>query len=276
MKFQMPVETKVAISAAQALIAHRRDVDRVDAELDQQARIAASEAARAAEGFDTIESELALADAEGDEVRFAALTKECEQQREAGGKARAEVERIARARRGLVTRRAAIDDEIEAADSGVAAALQCIREAALLAWREDLRRAVAELAEVLRAGHAIRDALNVPDRGLLDEISIRDPASGPSPVRRLIIDGRLNYSAAAGGEFIDEPEDLRSTWRGVPELRALNELLAPLGAIEREVTSIAGRVRARKDLERRAAAAAERAAHPRHSAAYSFTIRRVE
>ncbi|HXP04086.1 MAG TPA: hypothetical protein VN808_08180 [Stellaceae bacterium] len=225
------------------MIERRNEATRIDRDLAEQSKTASTSLAAARLALDVLETDLALADASGDEAQLAKLGAARPGASERVQVADAALERAERARRGLAARRKAIDSEIEVSASTVAGALHEIQRAALAALREDLRRAIigefpGGLAAALRGAHMLRAAVRVPNEDMLSEIRIRDPLSPGAPVLRLI-DGAKNYSAAREADF----ENLSEAWREVPELRALFDQLAPIALLEREFAAISRQVR---------------------------------
>jgi hypothetical protein len=253
MKFNLPADTQRTITSIHALIDRRREADGLDRDLALQERTAAEGVKHARGALDTIETDLALARRGGDQAQIDETIAARSGASEKVQSTEINLERVQRARRGLATRRSTLDDEIERADPAVADALQTVRQTVITAWREELRSSIAGpgpgLIAALRTGYALNAAIGVPSRDLLNEISIKDPCSPAVPVRRLL-DGARNFSAPADGEFIEKAEDLVMSWRDVPDLAALHELLAPIGTLAHEIGMIARKVRDTRERER--------------------------
>lgn len=251
-QIRIPPEAKRVLDEAGVLLDRRRADDRIDAEKAATERAVSAEAERAGQSLERIEVDLAVADADGNEAAHRQLTAARTTASETAAKAREALATAQRTRRGVANRRVALEDEIAATEHAVAAAVHEVRQAVLVAWREKLHRVLTGaidggLVAVLREGWAINAAIGVPNHNIL-ELDIHDPlrfAQGFGT--RMMLSGRRNFAGSADGRTA---EDMSTSWRGDPTLKAVHDSLAPYQMIEREVRVVAVKVRDRADRER--------------------------
>ena len=249
---RIPPEAKRMLDAAAELLDRRRSDDLVDAEKAATERAVSAEVERAGQSLERIEIDLAVADADGDEDRHAKLTAARTAASEPAAKAREALATAQRTRRGVANRRVALEDEIAASEHAVTAAIHEVRQAVLIYWREKLHDALTGatpggLVAVLREGWAINAAIGVPNHNIL-ELDIHDPlrfAQGFGT--RMMLTGRRNFAGSADGRTA---EDMSTSWRDDPALKALHNSLSPYQMVEREVRVVAIKVRDRAERER--------------------------
>jgi hypothetical protein len=254
LQFVIPPDAKKTFADAEALLAKRRDLDRIDS----PNKAAAAAAERTQTTLDEIEVALGAADVSGDEAQYNVLTVKRHAAADAAADAKDELARGERRRRGAAKLAAELDLEIGAMSGAIASAAVEIRRIVTTTWREKLTLALTGtipggLLAALREGWATAAAIGVPNRDLL-EIKLHDPlrfAQGFGD--RMLIDGRRNFMASADGRTA---EDLSVSWRADPALKALHDALAPFQAIEREVRVVAVKARDRAEIARLAKPAA--------------------
>ena len=248
LQFVIPPDAKKTFADAEALLAKRRDLDRIDS----PNKAAAAAAERTQTTFDQIEVALGVADISGDEAQYNVLTGKRRTAATAAADAKDELARSERRRRAAAKLAAEIDLEIDAMSGAIASAAVEIRRIVTTTWREKLHGALTGtipggLVTVLREGWATAAAIGVPNRDLL-EIKVRDPlrfAEGFGT--RMLIDGHRNFAGSADGRTA---EDLSISWRADPALKALHDSLSPYQMVEREVRAVAVKARDRAEIER--------------------------